>query len=181
MAAKHILRYLRGTIGLGIRYDQVEINVHGFSDFDWADSSTNRKSTSGCCFSLGSGMIYWFSRKESSVALSSTEAEYIASSLGAKEVVWLRTLLFDLFKKSLKPTIIYCDNQSCIKLLVNPVFHNRFKHIEIPCHYIRDMVDREIIKLEYISTNEQTVDVFTKPLAKIKLEYFRGKLGMIKL
>ena len=128
MVAKHILRYLRGTIGLGIRYDQVEINLHGFTNFDWAGSSTNRKSTSGCRFSLGSGMISWFSRKQSSVALSSTEAECIVASLGAREAVWLRKLLFDLFKKSLKSTIIYCDNQSCIKLSVNLVFDNRSKH-----------------------------------------------------
>ena len=71
------------------------------------------------------------------------------------------------------PTIIHYDNQSSIKLLANPIFHNRSKHIEIPYHYIRDMVDRDIIKLEYISTNEQTIDFFTKPLAKVKLVYFK--------
>lgn len=101
--------------------------------------------------------------------------------MGAKEVVWLRKLLVGLFKKPLKPTIIHCDNQSCIKLSANPIFHNRrSKHIEIPYHYIRDMVDRDVIILEYISTNEKTPDVLTKPLAKVKLVHFREKLGMIK-
>ena len=86
-------------------------------------------------------MVSWFSKKKSSVALSSTEVEYIASSLGAREAVWIRKLLADLFKRPLKPTVIHCDNQSCIKLLANPTFHNCSKHIEIPYHYIRDMVD----------------------------------------
>ena len=75
--------------------------------------------------------------------------------------------------------MIYCDNQSCIKLSSNPVFHNRSKHIEIQFHYIRDMVNRGVIQLEYICTNEQTANIFTKPLAKVKLKYFREKLGMI--
>ena len=124
-------------------------------------------------------MVSWFSRKQTSVALSSTEAEYIASSLGAREAIWLQKLLSDLFKRHLNPIMIYCDNQSCIKLSSNLVFHNRSKHIEIPFHYIRDMVNRGLIQLEYICTNEQTVDIFTKPLAKVKLKYFREKLGMI--
>ena len=101
--------------------------------------------------------------------------------MGAREAVWLRKLLFGLFGKPLKPTMIHCDNQSCIKLSENPVFHNRSKHIETPYHYIRDMVGRDIIKLSYISTNEQNADIFTKPLAKLKIVYFRGKLGMTLL
>lgn len=124
MAAKHILRYLRGTIGLGLKYENVEIQLEGYSDSDWAGSTTDRKSTTGCCFSLGSAMISWFSRKQSAVAQSSTEAEYMAASMGAREAVWLRKLLFGLFGKTLNSTIIHCDNQSCIKLSVNPIFHN---------------------------------------------------------
>lgn len=181
MEDKHILQYLRGLAGIGLKYDRVEINLHGYSNYDWTGSSTDHKITTRCCFSLGSAMISWFSRKHSLFALSSTKVEYIASSMRAREVVWLRKLLVGLFKKPLKPTIIHCDNQSCIKLSTNLVFHNRSKHIEIPYPYIRDMVDRDVIKLNYISTNEKTIDVLTKPLAKPKLEYFRGKLGMIKL
>lgn len=101
--------------------------------------------------------------------------------MGARQAVWLRKLLAELFGKSLNPTVMYCDNQSCIKLSINPVFHNRLKHIKIPYHYIRDMVDRKVIKLIYINTNEQTADIFTKPLSKPKEEHFRGKHGMIKM
>ena len=95
---------------MGLKYDQVEINLHGYSDSDWAGSSTKCKSTTGCCFSLGFAIISWFSRKQSLVALSSTKAEYIASSMRARESVWLRKLLVGLFKKPLKPTIIHYDN-----------------------------------------------------------------------
>ena len=140
-AAKYILRYLKGTIGMRIKYDKVNIELHGYFDLDWVGSPTECKSTFGYCFSLGSGMVSWSSRKQTSVALNSTEAEYIASSLGAREAIWLWKLLSDLFKRLLKPTVIYCDNQSCIKLSSNPVFHNHSKHIEILFHYIRDMLN----------------------------------------
>jgi hypothetical protein len=155
------------------------LKLKGYTDSDWAGNSEDHKSTSGCCFTLGSAMISWFSRKQSSVAQSSTEAEYIAASMGAREAVWLRKLLFGLFGKPLPPTTIYCDNQSCIKLSLNPVFHNRSKHIETPYHYVRNMVERDVIKLEYISTEDQIADILTKPLAKTKVEFFRKELGMI--
>ena len=98
--------------------------------------------------------------------------------MGAK-AIWFRKLLFGLFGKPLPPTTIYCDNQSCIKLSLNPVFHNRSKHIEIPYHYVRDMVEKDVIKLEYISIEDQIADTLTKPLAKTKVEHFRKELGMI--
>ena len=88
-AGKYILRYLKGTIGMRIKYEKVNIELLGYSDSDWVGSSIERKSNSGYCFSLGFGMIFWSSRKQTSVALSSTEAEYIASSLGAREAIWL--------------------------------------------------------------------------------------------
>ena len=89
------------------------------------------------------------------------------------EVVWPRKLLVGLFGKTINPTIIYCDNQSSIKLSVNPMFHDRSKHIEIPYHYVRDMLDRNSIKLEYICTADQTTDILTKPLSRVKIEHFR--------
>ena len=88
--ANHVLRYLKGTVYYGLKYDVNQmINLHGYVDSDWESSATDRKSTSGCCFSLGSDMISWFSRKQSSVALSTTEAEYIAVCSASCEEVWL--------------------------------------------------------------------------------------------
>lgn len=140
VSSKWLFKIKYGTIGLGLKYENVEIQLQGYFDSDWAGNSIDRKSTTGCCFSLGSAMISWFNRKQSAIAQSSTEAEYMAASMGARKAVWLRKLLVGLSGKPLNPTMIHCDNQSCIKFSVNPVFHNRSKHIEIPYHYIKDMV-----------------------------------------
>ena len=98
IAAKHILRYLRGTVDYGLNYEvSQKINLEGYVDSDWAGSAIDRKSTSGCCFSMGSGVISWFSRKQSYVALSTDEVEYVAACLSSYDEVWLRNLLSDLF------------------------------------------------------------------------------------
>jgi hypothetical protein len=125
-------------------------------------------------------MVSWCSRKQSSVALSTAEAEYIALSVAVREAVWLRKLLTDLFDHEMDPTTIHCDNQSCVKLSENPVFHDRSKHIEIKYHYIRDMVQRKTVLVQYLPTYEQIADIFTKPLAKTKFEYFRERLGLVE-
>ena len=109
-------------------------------DSYWAGSATDRKSTSGCCFSMGSGVISWFSRNKSYVALGIAEAEYVTSCSASCEAVWLRKLLSDLFYLQMDATYIHCDNQSCVKLSENPMFHDKSKNIEIKYHYIRDMV-----------------------------------------
>ena len=109
-------------------------------DSDWVGNAIDRKSTLGCCFSIGSSVIYWFSKKQSYMALSTTEAEYVAAFLSSCEVVWLRKLLSDLFDLHLDATCIYCDNQSCVKLSENLVFHDKSNHMDIKYHYIRDMV-----------------------------------------
>ena len=98
IVAKHILRYLGGTIDYGLKYEaNHKINLEGYVDSDWVGSAIDRKSTLGCCFSMGSGVISWFSRKQSCVALSTTEAEYVVDCSTSCEVVWLRKLLSDLF------------------------------------------------------------------------------------
>jgi hypothetical protein len=94
--------------------------------------------------------------------------------------VWLRKLLLGLFDLELDATCIYCDNQSCIKLFENPVFHDKSKHINIKYQYICDMVEKGPIKLQYVATDEQVADVLTKLLSKVKFKYFRDKLGMVQ-
>ena len=116
-------------------------------DLDYANSAIDRKSTSGCCFSMESGVISWFSRKQSYMELSIAEVEYVTAFSAICEVVWLRKLLFDLFDLQLDATFIYCDNQSCVKLSKTLVFHDKSKNIEIKYHYIRDMVQRGAVKL----------------------------------
>ena len=181
VAAKHVMRYLKGTIDFGLHYDNShECRLHGYTDADWAGSISDRKSTSGGCYSLGSAMISWFSRKQSSVALSTAEAEYIAACSASCEAIWLRKLLSGLFNLELDTTVILCDNQSCIKMTENPVFHDRSKHIEIRYFYIRDMMQKGAIKLQYVSTDEQVADILTKPLSRVKFEHFRDKLGVVR-
>jgi hypothetical protein len=118
-------------------------------------------------------VISWLIRKQTSVALSTAEAEYIAASVANREAVWLWKLLAGLFDLELEPTLIHCDNQSCVKLSENPMFHDKSKHIEIKYHYIRDMVQRGVVELCYISTDEQITNILTKPLSRVKYEYFR--------
>ena len=111
VAAKHTLRYLHGTIGYLLRYtSSSDMRLVGYSDSDWVGSVEDSKSTFGCCFSLGSAMVSWFSRKQSSVALSTAKAEYIAACMAAREVVWHQKLLASLFGQRLEPTVIHCDN-----------------------------------------------------------------------
>ena len=163
IGAKNILRYLRGTINHGLRYTAGILRLHGYTDADWASSVVDRKSTSGCCFTLGSASISWMSRKQKSVALSTAEAEYIAASMACCEVVWLRKLFSELFGHVLDTTVILCDNQSGIHLSENLVFHDRSKHIDIN-----------------IGTDEKVVDILTKPLGKDKFLTFREKLGIVE-
>jgi hypothetical protein len=136
-----VLRYLRGTVGYGLRYAfGVDMRLQGYADVDWAWSAVYGENTFGCCFTLGSAMVSWCSRNQISVALSTAEVEYIALCVAVCEALWLRKLLADLFGHEVDSTVIHCGNQSCVKLSENPVFHDKSKHIEIKYHYIRDMV-----------------------------------------
>ena len=132
IAAKHVMRYLKGTIDLRLYYGRDhDYKLYRYMDSDWAGNPVDRKSTSSGCYCLGSAMISWFSKKESSVSLSTTEAEYIAACSTCCEAIWIRKLVSGLFRMELDTTIILCDNQSCIKMTVNLVFHDKSKHIEI--------------------------------------------------
>eukprot|EP00253_Pinus_taeda_P014615 PITA_14615 len=152
--AKHILRYLRRTIHHCLKYDSKEVKLTSFTNSDWGGNETNGRSTIGGCFSLGSAMISWMSRKQDLVALSSVEAKHVATCEVGKEVVWLRKLLSKLFEKPLSPTVINCDNQSNIKMSKDLVFHARTKHITNKYHFIRSLVQDGIVKLQYVPTDE---------------------------
>ena len=117
IAAKHVMRYLKGTLEFGLCYSSdCEFRLFGYTDSDWVGRTTDRKSTSRCCFSLGSAMISWLSRKQSSISLSTAKAEYIAACITCCEAIWIQKLLVGLFDLKLDETTILCDNQSCIKL-----------------------------------------------------------------
>jgi hypothetical protein len=132
VAAKHVTMYLKGTLDYGLSYDgDHDFRLSDYIDSDWAGSVSDGKSTSGCCFNLESAMISWQSRKQSSIALSTAEAEYIVACSVSCESIWLQKLLTNLFDLEMEATMMVCDNQSCIKMTENHVFHDKSKHIEI--------------------------------------------------
>jgi hypothetical protein len=117
VAAKHVMRYLIGTMDYGLSYDgDHDFTLSGYTNADWPGSIVDRKSTSGCCFSLGSAMISWQGRKKSSISLSTMKAEYIAACSTICEAIWLQKLLTGLFDLEMRAIVILCDNQSCIKM-----------------------------------------------------------------
>ena len=162
-AAKRVLRYLKQTRDLSLTYvkDTPEAIIV-YSDADWAGDVKDRRSTSGNVFLLGGAAITWSSRKQSSVALSTVEAEYMALSVATQEAIWLRQLQEELGMEETGPTLIYEDNQGAISMVKNPVFHKRTKHIQIRYHFDREAVEEGTIALEYYHTSEMLADSFTK-------------------
>ena len=138
----------------------------------------DRRSTSGFMFSLGSAAITWSSKKQPTIALSSTEAKYRGATVAACEVAWLCELLIDLCVDVTHKVVIYCDNLSSIQLARNPVFHARNKHIEVHYHFIQERVLAGDIDLVYIDADEQVADIFTKALGAKKLRKFWTMLGV---
>ena len=129
---KHVLRYLRDTSQYGLWYKNIEgVKIQGFTDTYWVGSPSDLNSTSGGIFSIESTIVSWYNRKHISIALSLKEAKYMAVSQTTCEAIWMRKILVGLFGQQMDPTVICCDNQSCIKLSENPVFHDRSKHIDI--------------------------------------------------
>ena len=174
--------FQQSTLHYGLFYEvRCALQVHGYTDADWAGSVSDRRSTSGFMFSLGSAAISWSSKKQPTVALSSTEAEYRGAAMAACEVAWLHKLLYDMHQSTDGPVVIYCDNMSSIHLANNPVYHARTKHIEVRYHYVREKVLLGLIDLVYVSIEDQVADIFTKALGTEKLRKFRDLLGVQEL
>ena len=182
MGVKRVLRYIRGTTNHGLRFSADNDNVLvGFSDSDWAGDVDTRRSTSGYTFFLGKSLISWSSRKQATVAKSSTEAEYVALSGATQETIWLRRLLNDINFTTDHPTVINEDNQGAIDLSRNPKHHSRVKHIDIAYHFARERVASKEIEIVYCPTDSMIADVMTKALSKDKFQKFRSLLGVINI
>lgn len=167
-AAKRVLRYLKGTSNHGLDYKKSSKPLFGFVDADWGADLDDRSSHTGFVFQLAGAAVTWESRKQRTVALSSTEAEYVALSEATKEAVYLRNFLKEVkfSKLVVNATMIYCDNQGAQSLMRNPVHHSRTKHIDIRYHYVRQVFEKGDIDVNYIPTNEMVADVLTKGLPK---------------
>lgn len=154
-------------------------NVAAASGMDYAGDRNDRRSTSGYAAFLGESLISWAAQKQEVVSLSSTEAEYIAVAYGAREGMWLRAFLKELGLPQ-GPTPVFADNTSAIRLVENPEFHKRTKHIDVKYHFVRELNESNQISTRYVSTNEQRADIFTKPLGRAKFVENRSRLGMIE-
>ncbi|XP_061350948.1 secreted RxLR effector protein 161-like [Gastrolobium bilobum] len=178
-AAVRILRYIKGAPEKGLLYsDQGNTEICGYSDADWAGSPSDRRSTSGYFVFFGGNLISWKSKKQTVVARSSAEAEYRAMGVATCELIWLKQLIRELHLcEQKKPMTLICDNQAALHISSNPVFHERTKHIEIDCHFIREKIQSGEIKPEFVNSNDQLADVFTKALRGPRVEYICGKLG----
>lgn len=170
-AAKRVLRYLKGTINYCLVFQKSGLDVTAYADADWANDDGDRRSYTGYVFTIGKSIVSWESRKQKTVALSSTEAEYISLTDTCKEGLFIRKFLKDIINKNIVITI-HNDNQSALKLCKNSLYHSRTKHIDVRHHFIRQCVNDKIVKLKYLCTNDMLADILTKPLCKVKHNNF---------
>ncbi|KAM6579722.1 hypothetical protein CsatA_008998 [Cannabis sativa] len=163
LAMKWVFRYLLGTTKVGLTYNRQKANtiIEGYSDSDYAGDRDNRRSTSAYFFLIGGNCVSWKVQLQPVVALSTTEAEYVATTEAIKEAIWLKGLMRELNLLKGIPTV-YSDSQSCIFLCKNPMFHDRTKHIEIKYHFIRDKVTQGEIDIEKVPTEDNPADMGTK-------------------
>lgn len=178
-AAKHVLRYVRRYPNLGLFFKKGEENcLRGYTDADYGQDIDDRISVGAYIFFIGNSPISWNSKKQSNTSRSSCESEYRALAQCSCEATWIRRLLQELNILDHKPTSLFCDNQSSIKLSYNPVFHERSKHFEIDYHFTRQKVEDNTIRVEFIPSQEQPADILTKPLGRTKFEECRNKLHL---
>lgn len=178
-AVKRIFRYLRGTSGLKLCYSFNDVSdFFACSDADWGSDLDKRRSCSGCVVSMSGGAIVWRSKRQPIVAQSSAESEYIALSYAVKEVMWLKQIAKELDIGIDEKTVVFCDSKSAINLADEEAFRDRSKHIDIKFHYVRDMVKKGSIIVEYISTHLMTADSLTKAVTGEKTAFCSKQMGL---
>ncbi|KAG6480984.1 hypothetical protein ZIOFF_057575 [Zingiber officinale] len=177
---KQILKYLKGTIHFGLVYMKgpQKISIFGYSDNDLASDLDGRKSISGMTFYFNESLVSWNSQKQKTVALSSCEAEFMATTTAAYHALWLRSLANELTGVEPKMVTLFVDNKSAIALMKNPVFHGRSKHIDTRFHFIREFIEKGQIVAEFVYTGEQRADVLTKALPGVKLDTMQQLLSV---
>lgn len=178
-AALRVIRYLKGVPSQGLFFPlNNDLKLRAYCDSDWAGCSMTRRSTTRYCVFLGPSFISWKSKHQKTVSLSSTEAEYRAMAKAYCEFSWVQYLLRDLGILQQEPAELYCDNRAALHIAANPVFHERTRHIEMDCHYIRDKIQDGSITTKFVRSAHQLADVLTKPLGKEIFIPMVRKLGV---
>ena len=179
-AVLRIIRYLRGTIDRSMFFPSSStLDLWAYSDADWAGCAVSRRSTTGYCVFLGSSLISWKCKKQATVSKSSTKAEYRAMSAACSEIVWLHGLLDDLGLPPQSPTPLHVDNLSAVQIASNPVFHERTKHIDVDCHFIREKYQSGLISLPHVASQDQIADILTKTLPFARHSFLVSKLLLV--
>jgi hypothetical protein len=176
---KWILRYLRGTLRVCLCFGNGKQVLDGFTDADMAGDIDSRKSTSRYLITYSGGAVSWQSRLQKCVVLSTIEAEYIAITEAAKELLWIKKFLQELGLQQ-ERYLLYCNSQSAIHLSKNSTFHSRSKHINVRYHWIRDALDEKLLHIEKIHTDDNGSDMMAKTLPMQKLETCRRKAGLVE-
>lgn len=176
-AVKWLLRYLKGTAKVGLCFKGKDSVLRGYTDADLGGCKKTFKSTTGYVFTVGGTAVSWMSRLQKSVALSTTEAEYMAVAEASKELVWLKTFLEELGKKQADYSL-HCDNESAVKLAKNPVYHGKTKHIGMRYHFVRGLICDGTINLKNISGAKNPADMFTKSVTLDKLKFCMTSAGL---
>jgi hypothetical protein len=179
---KRILRYIKGTLSMGLCIGKSSsMLVNGFSDVDWAGYLDDRRSTCGFAIFLGMNLISWCARKQHTVSVSSTEAKYKTIANATTEIMWVHTLLEELKLTRHTTALLWRDNLGATYLSANPVFHAKTKHIEVDYHFVKERVVKKQLRIQFISSDDQLGDGFTKTLPAAKLKKFRYNLNIGRL
>lgn len=181
-AAERILRYLKTTPGQGILLtSKGNLKLQAYCDADWGGCPLTRRSCTGYFIMLGDSPISWRTKRQSVVAKSSAEAEYRSMAATVSELIWLRWLLSELQATQTEPTRMFCDNQAALHIAMNPVYHERTKHVEMDCYFVRERIQSHEIEAVKVGSKDQVADIFTKPLGRERFEFLISKLGIKNL
>ncbi|GAB9477602.1 hypothetical protein Gpo141_00014705, partial [Globisporangium polare] len=182
--AKRVLRYLVGTTNLGIRFKKrnkvaTTIELRGYSDSDWGNDPDTRKSITGYVFALADGAVSWMSKRQSIVALSTAEAEYVAACEATMEAKAAANILQEMIPHKRFRVTLGVDNKSAFIMATNPTYSRRTRHLEIRWHFIREQVNKKAIELLKVKSEDNPADLFIKPLASDKLKQLAAQMGMV--
>ncbi|XP_070054266.1 uncharacterized mitochondrial protein AtMg00810-like [Nicotiana tomentosiformis] len=181
-AAMRDVRYIKRSPGMGVFLKKGRITrVTAYCDSDWAACPNTRRSVTGYVIKLGESLVSWKSKKQQTVSRSSAEAEYRSMAVVTAEVVWLVGLMKELNIEVEEPLKLFCDSKAAMQIAANPIYHERTKHIEIDCHFVREKMKEGLIAAEYVSTKEQVADIMTKSLSVAQHHPLISKLGVLDI